>query len=332
MTELRKVTIAGAGVTGLTLAAELVDRGVKVRIADPAGAPGPHGCSWWAGGMLAPECEGESADPAVRRLGRQAADWWERQGAEVTRGGTLVVALNRDAGELERFARRVERGRMLDAEALGHLEPDLAGRFERGVLIESEAHLDPRAALGVLHARLEARGVTVERRDPMVESSAGTLIDARGLAASAALPDLRGVRGEMAILRSGDLRLGRPVRLLHPRYPLYVVPRGQGRFMIGATQIESSQRRHPRVRSVLELLSAAYALHPALAEADLLEIGSDARPAFPDNLPRIRKKGGHIHVNGLFRHGFLLSPSMAMMTADLICNDIEPEVMDEDHG
>jgi glycine oxidase len=83
---------------------------------------------------------------------------------------------------------------------------------------------------------------------------------------------------------------------------------------------------------VLELLSAAYALHPAFGEAEVLEIGADARPAFPDNLPRIRRRGETIHVNGLFRHGFLLAPAMARMVAAWLCDGIRPEVCDEDHG
>jgi glycine oxidase len=108
------------------------------------------------------------------------------------------------------------------------------------------------------------------------------------------------------------------VRLLHPRYPLYIVPRGDGVFMLGATQIESAERGRASVRSVMELLSAAYALHPAFAEAELVEIGADARPAFPDNLPRLSRNGGTLHVNGMFRHGFLLSPAVARMAADVI--------------
>ena len=94
-----------------------------------------------------------------------------------------------------------------------------------------------------------------------------TCIDCRGLAAARQLPDLRGVRGEMLLVQSRELRLQRPVRLLHPRMPVYVVPRGEGIYMIGATMIESDDAGAVTVRSALELLSAAYALHPAFGEA-----------------------------------------------------------------
>jgi glycine oxidase len=154
-------------------------------------------------------------------------------------------------------------------------------------------------------------------------------IDCRGLSAADALQDLRGVKGEMLVIRSAEIQLLRPVRLLHPRIPMYLVPRGNGIFMLGATQIESGNRHSATVRSVLELLSAAYALHPAFGEAEILEIGVDARPAFPDNLPRIRRRGDRLYVNGLFRHGFLLAPALARMSADYIFSEKVPEVMDE---
>ncbi len=324
MTEAR---VIGAGVAGLTVATELVARGLDVTIIDRAARPGPHGCSWWAGGMLAPFCEGESAEEPVVRLGTEAADWWERQGVAVTRRGTLVVTLGRDRRELDRFARRTTGHELLDGAGVAAVEPDLDGRFDRGLLFPGEAHLDPRAALRHLHERLGGLGATFVTGEGRPE---GLTFDCRGLAARDALPDLRGVKGEMVVVRTPDVRITRPVRLLHPRFPLYVVPRLDGHFMIGATQIESCDRR-ARVRSVLEILSAAYALHPAFGEAELIEIGVDARPAFPDNLPRLRRQGQTIHVNGLFRHGYLLAPALARMAAELACDGKIPEVMDEDH-
>lgn len=326
------ITILGAGVMGLCVATELTRRGASVRLLDPAGPPGPHGCSWWAGGMLAPFCEGEAAENLVVRLGQEAAAWWERAGAMVTHAGTLVLALGRDRAEVDRFARRTEGHRLLEAAGIGQLEPGFTGRFARALHFRGEAHLDPRAALAALHRGLSASGVEVETMRSAADITADITIDCRGLAAADVLPDLRGVRGEMAVLRAPDVTLSRPVRLLHPRHPLYIVPRGDGRYMLGATQIETAHRGPATARSVLELLGAAYALDPAFGEAEVLELGADVRPAFPDNLPRIRRRGRAVFVNGLFRHGFLLSPALARMTADLVLEGKRPEVMDEDHG
>lgn len=321
------VHIIGAGVMGLCVATELTTRGVAVTLQDTAPQPGPQACSWWAGGMLAPFCEGESAEEPVVRLGQEAADWWAGQGVPVQRNGSLVIALDRDRREIDRFARRTHAHELLTADQIATLEPQLAGRFQRALHFASEAHLAPRQALGILSEALRAKGITVQPDAPKTKTRT---IDCRGLSAKDALPDLRGVKGEMVVLHAPEVTLHRPIRLLHPRHPLYVVPRGDGVFMLGATQIESGERGRPSVRSILELLSAAYALHPAFGEAELVEIGTDARPAFPDNMPRLRQRGDTLYINGLFRHGFLLAPAMARMAADLICDGTRPERMDED--
>ena len=322
------VTILGAGIAGLAVATELVRRGVRPRIVDPAGPPGPHGCSWWAGGMIAPFCEGESAEEPVVRLGREAADWWVAAGVPLARSGSLVVTLARDRRELDRFARRTERHRRLDRDGLAAIEPCLAEQFDAALHFADEAHLAPREALAVLVKALAAEGVEITRD----AAPTGRIVDCRGLAARDLLPDLRGVRGEMAVLRAPGVEIARPVRLLHPRHPLYVVPRGDGVYMLGATQIESASRAPVTLRSAVELLSAAYALDPAFGEAEVLELGADARPAFPDNLPRVAERDCRIHVNGLFRHGFLLAPALARQTADLILNDTPPELGHADHA
>ncbi|PWE32813.1 FAD-dependent oxidoreductase [Maritimibacter sp. 55A14] len=324
------ITIRGAGIVGLCVATELMARGVSVTLRDPAAAPGAHGCSWWAGGMLAPYCEGFAAEEPVVRLGKEAADWWEAQGVPVERKGSLVVTLQRDRRELDQFARRTNAHRMVTGADLAELEPFLADRHDRALYFEDEAHIDPRAALVHLQQRLQEAGARFEQSDAAPD---GAVIDCRGLAAQDTLPELRGVKGEMVVLRAPDVTLNRPVRLLHPRFPLYIVPRGDGVFMLGATQIESEERWRASVRSVMELLSAAFALHPAFGEAEVMEIGADARPAFPDNLPRITRKGDTLHVNGLFRHGFLLSPAVAKMTAGLVMRENQrPEFYHEDHG
>ena len=127
---------------------------------------------------------------------------------------------------------------------------------------------------------------------------------------------MRGVRGERLVVRARDVTLSRPVRLLHPRFPLYVVPWGEGLHLIGATVIESEDASPMTVRSALELLGMAYALHPAFGEAEIVELGAGVRPAFPDNIPRAIVRGRCILVNGAYRHGFLLAPLLAKAVAD----------------
>jgi glycine oxidase len=329
-----RVSVIGGGVAGLTAALALHDRGARVEVLERGPAIGADSCSRWAGGMLAPWCEREAAEPLIAELGEESLAWWRDHHPATVSAGSLVVATRRDEPELDRFARRTSRFERLDADGLAALEPDLAGRFSRALFFPGEAHLDPRAALPALAALLEARGVPVrcgvEVRGQKLD--ADRVVDCRGLAAREDLHDLRGVKGEMLMLRCPELRLSRPVRLLHPRFPLYVVPRGAGVFMVGATTIESDDGSGVTARSVVELLNAAYALHPAFAEAEVTEIGCGARPAFPDNLPRIGRDGRTIYVNGLYRHGFLLSPALARRAAAVALEDAWfPEVMDEAH-
>jgi glycine oxidase len=333
-----RATVIGAGVAGLACALELAERGVAVEVVERGGALG-RGCSWHAGGMLAPWCERESAEPVVARLGEESIAWWAARFPGTVRRGSLVLAHGRDVGELRAFARKTERYHWADREHIASLEPDLAGRFHTGLYFDSEAHLDPRIALPALAERLTEHGGTIHFAAESAEAHAcarvaagHVVIDCRGLAARDVLTDLRGVKGEMLLLRQPELSLSRPVRILHPRIPVYVVPRGDGLFMVGATMIESDEPSRITARSVLELLSAAYALHPAFGDAEIVEMGTGVRPAFPDNLPRIGWCDGVLHINGLYRHGFLLGPALARIAADgLLEGRWDPEVMDEDH-
>lgn len=326
-----KITIIGAGVAGLTVAAELNAQVNDVEVIALSERIGADACSWFAGGMLAPWCEGESAPEQVVRLGQQALDWWGNHISGVERRGTLVLSHTRDASELRRFSRRTSQHEMIDATRIEELEPDLGNRFSEGLFFEHEGHLNPRRALPELAENLRQKGVRFQLGTDADKATIDSdlTIDCRGLRAQDDLSDLRGVKGEMLMIRSRDINLTRPVRLLHPRIPLYIVPRGDGVHMVGATMLETEASPHISVRSTLELLGAAYALHPAFSESEVLETGVDARPAFNDNLPKIRRQGTKLYVNGLYRHGFLMSPALAKMVREAVANPQNmPELME----
>jgi len=321
--ERLKISIIGAGVAGLTCACELLDRGISVELYERSEQLGEAACSWYAGGMIAPWCERETAEQVVVDLGLEALSWWRRHVSSFQQCGSLVLSMRRDKRDIERFARLTDQHQWLDSSEIGALEPELADRFERGLLYPQEGHLNPRQAMQQLKAYLLARGGKIRFGvDTQAQDCDGDrVIDCSGFSARKRLPGLRGVKGEMLVLKTDEISLNRPVRLVHPRYPIYIVPREDNLFMLGATMIENEHRGSVTARSMLELLSAAYALHPAFAEAEIVETGVDLRPAYADNLPRLYRKDNVIYVNGLFRHGFLLSPAMARQAADAIVDE-----------
>jgi glycine oxidase len=311
--------VIGAGVVGLATALTLAERGAKVTLVERSRELGGN-ASWLAGGMLAPFCEGESAPPSVVERGKGAIDWWAARVPGVVRAGTLVISPPRDVGEIDRFAARTICHERADEARIATLEPDLAGRFRKGLYFADEGHVDPRAAMRALLSSLRRAGVELRFGvdAETLRPQAGVVVDCRGFAARPDLPELRGVRGEMIRVRTREVKLTRTVRLLHPRIPLYVVPSQEGEYMIGATMIESADTGGLSVRSAMELLSAAYTLHPAFGEAEILETSAGVRPAYPDNEPRIIERNGRIYVNGFYRHGFLLAPAFAAQAAEMV--------------
>ena len=264
------------------------------------------------------------------RLGHEAADWWAAQGVEVTRQGSLVITPGRDRRELDQFARRTTGHRMVTGADLAKLEPHVADRHDRALWFDGEAHIDPRAALAHLRTQLEDRRRAV-RADRYGTGRPGDRLSR---------PRGTGRAARSARRQGRDDRAAQPRCAAFPARPpaapalsaLYRAARR--RYLHAGRHPDRKPAARPRLGPLGDgALSAAYALHPAFGEAEVVEIGADARPAFPDNLPRITRKGDTLHVNGLFRHGFLLSPAVARQVAGLVLRDNErPELYHEDHA
>ncbi len=313
--------VVGAGILGLWQALTLARAGHRVRLIEASAAPFENAASRFAGAMLAPYCEAEAAEPVVREAGVAGLALWRQSYPDLVEAGTLVVAPPRDMSELRRFARLAPGHEAIGADRIAALEPDLGTRFASGLFFADEAHMRTPAVLADLLAQVRSAGAEVvlgERWEG--PGRADTIVDCRGLAARDDLPTLRGVRGERLLVRARDVALHRPVRLLHPRYPLYVVPWGEGLHLVGATVIESEDPSPMTTRSALELLGMAYALSPAFGEAEIVELSAGVRPAFPDNVPRVIARGRTIHVNGAYRHGFLLAPVLSRIVAEVVAS------------
>jgi glycine oxidase len=337
------VGIVGAGIAGRLLAVELKRRGWEVSLFDKDDETGGDSCTHASAGMLAPSCELESAEGEISALGTASLELWkewlERFEQPVAFGerGSLVVAHPNDKDELLRLKRKVRAGSSdpgvmqdVDAAEIADLEPSLAGRFSNGLYARREAHLDNRGVLAALGDLIRKLGIdwtthaVVTNIQPNQFGVNGDtqrfdwVVDCRGMGADEDLRDLRGIRGELLYVQAPEVRLTRPVRLMHPRYPIYIVPRPDQVYLVGATAIESEDYSPITVRSALELLSAAYTVHTGFAEGHLLETVTSCRPAFPDNRPRIYHTGGRLRINGLYRHGFLVSPTLIQFAADYL--------------
>ena len=310
-----RVAIAGAGLMGRMIGWRLSKGGAEVVLHERASRNAPESAAHNAAAMLAPVSEYPDADPAIFAMGKRSLKLWppllDALAVPYAIDGSLLVAHGPDGPLLNKFRRSLGPGgaresRWLDGDGVAALEPALAGRFQRGLHLPNEGWLDNRSLLAALETR--CGDIRYEHSVEPRELRADVVIDCRGVGAG--LPGLRGVRGEAIRVHAPEVNLTRPVRLMHPRYQLYTAPRPGGEYVIGATQIESDSERGVTVRSALELLSAAFALHPGFAEAEILELCTGLRPAFADNLPRVEWDGGVLRVNGLYRHGFLIAPAL----------------------
>lgn len=335
------IAIAGAGLLGRLLAWQLLQANCKVTLFE-AGSFTPNqpqtdrAAAFTAAGMIAPLSEAVVSDEGVYRMGQFALQQWPKWLSKLRiqttslffQRGSLVIAHPQDFSELEQFERELQfvipqckSYHRVNQQQIQELEPDLNPHFSQGLFLEEEGHVDNRELLAVIGDEIISLGVNLRAFTKVSvaankiiteksEENFDLVIDCRGLGAKAQDLKLRGVRGETLHVETKEIQLQRPVRLMHPRYQLYIVPKPNHRFIIGATQIESEDRSPVTLQSSLELSSALYTLSPAFAEARIIEMDTNLRPAYMDNLPRVNIQDGLITANGLFRHGYLLAPAV----------------------
>ncbi len=304
----------------------------------------PTAAGFTAAGMLSPLSELDNAEPAVAALGWPSLALWPRIAAalpgrpNVTVRGSLLLAHRADLGTAQRGLDRLRAGmatpewrrlsppdgvQPIDAAALRELEPAIQGPAQAW-LLPGEGFIDTVAVMLALHAG--AVGVDWHWGQTVLAVAAGdaggtlrlgdgrtlafdAVIDVRGVGARPELP-VRGVRGEVIWLDCPGHGLTRSVRLLHPRHRVYIVPRSERDVLVGASEIESEDRSPVSLRTATELMAAAHSVLPALAEARILKMDVNLRPALPDNNPLVEHSGRLLRINGLFRHGWLLAPAL----------------------
>jgi glycine oxidase len=311
-----RVRILGAGIIGLSCAAELVRRGHDVVVVDRDPA---RGASYAAAGMLSPSAEVWHGEEVLLDLGLRSMALWpgyaSRLSLRVHQTGTLLVGSDR--GDLQQVERQCAllRGRgvavdLLDRRELRRREPLLGARVAGGAWLADDHSVDPREVLAALLART---AVVAESAAPC---------DVTILATGARLPGpfadlVRGVRGEIIRARTGSLPAHTVRGWVHGD-PVYVVPRSSGEVVIGATSEEHDTGPVVTVGGVARLLQSARELVPALDRAEFVEAIARDRPGTADNLPLVgpSEVDGVVLAAGHFRHGVLLAPLTAQLVAD----------------
>ncbi len=328
------VGIAGAGLVGRLFAWALGRAGHNVDVFEAGPGPEPRfdgqgAAAFSAAGMLSPLAELDAAEPEVAARGFESLRLWPLIAARLAgrltlqMNGSLLLAHRQDLGAAERVLARLRvsgfpAAQSLSEAELAALEPALL-RGLRGWSLPGEGFINPVEAMGAMQQDSPARwhwGRPVSAVAPGRLSLADgdelrfdCVIDARGLGAKPQLP-LRGVRGEVITLSLAAHGLRRPVRLLHPRHRVYLVPRSHDQLVLGASEIESEDRSPVSLQSAVELMAAAHSVMPALAEARIERLDVNLRPALNDNRPFTHAEPGLLRLNGLYRHGWLLAPAL----------------------
>ena len=321
------LAIVGGGLLGRLLGWRAARSGLHVALYEANDRQGHGATAWVAGGMVTPQAEAADAEPELVAMGRRSLvlwpEWLRELGRQVhyNENGTLLVWHRNDIGEARRFesllkARDPQASyERLDAQQLARKEPALEQRFPGALFLPGEAHIDNRQLLPALADAMEDAGVVCHWSRFVCDTErpdAALVIDCRGISAKSRWKELRGVRGEIVRLHAPGVELRQMIRLLHPRQSIYLISRPGGHIVLGATALESDDNSPVSVRGALELLSVAYAVLPELGEARILELNSGCRPALPANHPSMRYSPSHrlLEINGLYRHGFLLSPAV----------------------
>ncbi|MFW7377761.1 MAG: FAD-dependent oxidoreductase [Oligoflexus sp.] len=331
-----RLGIIGYGLLGRLMAWRASLRGYQVSVYEQnQNAQDSQQACFAAGGMLAPFSELEQSEPQIFHLGCASLEIWPQWIAELDsaidyhRQGSLIVAHPRDRqlwlDFRQKTCRLAKAGQFQECLAQD-IEAELHPSLDKGLFFPFEQHLAPDSLLPALAKENEKQGIRVHYGQSVQTKEDFTslserydyLLDCRGIGARNSLTDLRGVRGEALLVHAKLVHIKRPIRLLHPRYALYIVPRRDQYYYLGATQVESENLAPITVRSSLELLSAAFAVHTGFADAHVVHSFVGLRPALSHHNPKIFVHQRRLAINGLYRHGYLLSPVLVEHTLNYL--------------
>lgn len=330
------VAVVGAGVIGLSVAWRAAQAGMSVALYEREAEAG-RGASQAAGGMLAPVAEADAQEPELLALGQAGAAAWPAfareleaaSGAEVgyRECGTLLVARDpdelswaeRERGLRERLGLGVEL--LLGSQARTE-EPGLTPRLRGAVALRDDHAVDPRAVVQALTGACRAAGVELRfgcRVDDLAALDARFVVNARGPWSG---EPVRPVKGQALMLRdpNGPGLVDRVLRWAVPT-PGYLVPRGDGRYFLGATAEEKGFDAASTVVAVHDLLRDAAEIVPGVLELEIEELVVGFRPGTPGNVPIVATDEHDPRVvwaTGHYRGGILMAPVAAERAVALL--------------
>ncbi|RSM82207.1 glycine oxidase ThiO [Kibdelosporangium aridum] len=340
-----KIVVVGAGVIGLSVAWRAMASGWRTLVVDPQPC---SGASWVAGGMLAPTTEAWPGEEPLLELGEASLRGWPEFAAELgdvglRTEGTVVAAFDSaDADQLAILAEHLASiGRKVDrltGPELRRMEPTLSTSVRSGLSVPGDLAVDNRKLLDVLRSKVEFLHTEVKAVRPGAVDLGDSTVDCDVVVIAAGAwsrnlhPRLnsliRPVKGEILRLKPGRgaLPLGRTIRALVESRPVYLVPRGTGEVVLGATQYEAGYDTEVAVKGVRDLLLDAERVVPGISEYVLVETAAGVRASSLDNLPVIDwLEPGVLVASGHHRNGLLLAPITADTVVALLDGEPIPE-------
>ena len=335
----KNIGIVGCGIISLLISYKFFKLGHKVTIFEKEDLQGFANCSTTAGGMISPYSEQIHSDKKIFDLGFDSIHRWKKIISELEMKvyfktkGSLILAEREHRSELESICTRTNRYtnsnfKIITSKRISALEPDIDCNDLIGLFFKEEGQIDCKQIINTLINFLSTHNCSINFKTEVKKIQNNSIIldnDEKikfdhviECTGSHTLNNnnIRAVRGEIIEVSAPEIKISRPIRVNHYRYPVYIIPRENGAYLIGATEIESEDFSPVSIRSAIELLNSSIAVSRRFSEARIISLSTNCRPAYSDNLPKIRIRKDYISANGLFRHGYLLSP----LIADLVVN------------
>ncbi|MDC0535525.1 FAD-binding oxidoreductase [Francisellaceae bacterium] len=333
------VTVVGAGCAGRTMVLSLLRNfsNIQLNLLDENPLSSKLSCGYAAAGMVAPYSEAATLGESKLYLdGLKSLKLWpllleqlESPERIFKQNGTLVLAHPNDQSDFQYFSRQLSS--CIECNSNDYLvAPIELEKVEKSLPVNKfhreSIHFDREACIQVpefykatttyfqSHPNVHIRQQKINEIHPKNFNESDFIIDCRGMGKSYFDESIRGLRGESIVVYAPDVDIKHTIRLIHPRYPIYITPRSNNIYYIGATTVENTDSSEISVKSTMELLSALYVVHPGFSESRILKLISQVRPATQSGYPEVNWENNVVSINGLNRHGYLLSP--------VICNQV----------